>query len=1166
MNELSIKNIKDEYNDFREKMISSIKNPKISNFIYPFEECYLIDETFIKELEYYLSRNLFPNTEPIIINDFNSAINYLTKSKTISLINKRIIEIIGYRNILMNCKTVLCYGGNNKLIIEFKDGRDNKSFLIISPSNENKISRYIFIITNNKIQSLYESIFNNTYNQFKTKKIIVPFEEYQNNNKNPANINSYNPTPTPNYNQGYNPYVNNNNINQNRQLPVRENLLSIFIYIFYYEKYLHENNNGINLFNNNEKYCLINPEWLQKFKEYYNYRNLSYSLKNNNKYNSLNYNNLDENKINDIINDYYLNENILNFQKAKLSPYLKEISHANCILNNNFKSFNNTLFILEGIIIPDKIMKLIKTLDTNLSSIKPKNIIFKQNMIIYIIYKKIIISNLNYNLFNPKFVFILNSKELVQNEIKKILNSNSVIEYIKFMNCNENEKDILQSLRNEKGEEIGKLIIINKESKIQKKSTYNNQMKTTSAPKGIITPSGNEKIYNLTKSQESLSNGGNFGINKPKVLISNSLEKKEHITSQSQNIPSSSLNQSNNPNQIGISQLIINQNQSQNPQNQQTILRGRKKEGNSNNQQQLLNEMNKLKKDNDYLQGELKKSMIELEKKKIIIEKLQNKYNEIMNIYERLKYDLNESQKEISFLRSKSADILQKEQIIKKRENILKQREYAVSKKEKELNEKINFLEDKENIIEKENQEIDSKRKEFQKDYEIKKKLKQEINNLIIQRNYLINEIKKCQEEHKKLMSQIQSIENKHKLINNMNQNNKVNENKNNNKNINKKVQPIKTYKIPPLIGLNNIGSTCYKNSVLQCLSQTASLTNFFLRDTSKKRIFNNNVALKNKNQIQLCPAYYNLIQNLWAKNGSKSFSPNAFMNVIENMTKNNPLSFKANEAGDAKDFIIFILEELHKELKKSMKSNNNQQEIPFNQYDRKSTLNHFIEEFKESCSIISDEFFGFNETNTICMYCKKNYNSRGLHNPICYNFGIFNCLIFPLEEVKNMKNNSMKNNYIQINNNRVSIYECFYYNQKTDYFTGENRNYCNICKQLSDAIYTSKIFVSPNILVMILNRGKGNIYNVKLDFTEYIDITQFVQQRDCPQLIYSLYGVITHIGESGPNAHFVASCKSPVDNKLYRYNDAIVNPINNLQKEVIDFGTPYILFYKKNY
>jgi len=131
------------------------------------------------------------------------------------------------------------------------------------------------------------------------------------------------------------------------------------------------------------------------------------------------------------------------------------------------------------------------------------------------------------------------------------------------------------------------------------------------------------------------------------------------------------------------------------------------------------------------------------------------------------------------------------------------------------------------------------------------------------------------------------------------------------------------------------------------------------------------------------------------------------------------------------------------------------------------------------------------------------------------------------------MKNRLMEqNNNMQINNNIVTIYDCFYYNQKTELFTGEDRNYCNICKQLFDSTYISKIFVSPKILVIILNRGKGNIYNIKLDFSEIIDITQFVQQRDCPQLIYNLYGVITHIGQSGPNAHFIASCKSPIDNK----------------------------------
>ena len=85
------------------------------------------------------------------------------------------------------------------------------------------------------------------------------------------------------------------------------------------------------------------------------------------------------------------------------------------------------------------------------------------------------------------------------------------------------------------------------------------------------------------------------------------------------------------------------------------------------------------------------------------------------------------------------------------------------------------------------------------------------------------------------------------------------------------------------------------------------------------------------------------------------------------------------------------------------------------------------------------------------------------------------------------------------------------------------------------------------------------------MDFNEVIDLTQFIVMKDMPLIIYSLYGVITHIGESGPNAHFVASCKSPIDSKWYRYNDSIVSRIKDIKKEIIDFGTPYILFYQKN-
>ena len=408
--------------------------------------------------------------------------------------------------------------------------------------------------------------------------------------------------------------------------------------------------------------------------------------------------------------------------------------------------------------------------------------------------------------------------------------------------------------------------------------------------------------------------------------------------------------------------------------------------------------------------------------------------------------------------------------------------------------------------------------------------------------NYLLNKNKELEKEIEEKQKVILNMQEKYNLLINA-------------------MKPTQ----PKLRGLNNIGATCFMNATLQCLSQTKALTNYFLNEKNRNKIINNNIALKNKYELQLCPVYYELIQKLWEENGPKSISPNNFMNIIEKM---NPL-FKKGQAGDSKDFIIYILEQLHKELKKAVSSaNNNNVNKPLDQYNKYNAFMHFFEEFSKECSIISDIFFGFTETTNICLNCKNNYNSKGLDNPICYNYGIFNCLIFPLEEVKNMKNANLNNyvNYIQVNqNNSVSLNDCFLYNEKGELFNGQNKNYCNMCKQLGESLYTSRIYSSPNVLVLILNRGKNNVYNVKLNFSETIDISQFVIERDKPKMIYNLYGVITHIGESGPNAHFVASCKSPIDNNWYRFNDAIVNPIENFQKDVLEFGTPYILFYLKN-
>ena len=158
---------------------------------------------------------------------------------------------------------------------------------------------------------------------------------------------------------------------------------------------------------------------------------------------------------------------------------------------------------------------------------------------------------------------------------------------------------------------------------------------------------------------------------------------------------------------------------------------------------------------------------------------------------------------------------------------------------------------------------------------------------------------------------------------------------------------------------------------------------------------------------------------------------------------------FKNGDPGDSKDFIIFILEQIHRELKKSIINITNlKTSQPLNQYDRQSAFNYFFEGFQKECSIISDIFFGFNETTNVCTYCQNYYHSQGLNNPVCYNYGIFNCIIIPLEEVR-----KMKNNYNQMfNNNVVTLYDCFMYNQKVEFMMGENAMYCNYCRQTANS------------------------------------------------------------------------------------------------------------------
>ena len=482
-------------------------------------------------------------------------------------------------------------------------------------------------------------------------------------------------------------------------------------------------------------------------------------------------------------------------------------------------------------------------------------------------------------------------------------------------------------------------------------------------------------------------------------------------------------------------------------------------------------------------------------------------------------------------------------------------------------------------------------------------------------------------------------------------------------------------FKESPLIGLQNIGATCYMNSTLQCLCHIEKFINFFKYDEQAE-----NLAKNNKDK--LVSSFKLLIDNLWPNNYKKGVTEKYYVpqEFKEKISKMNPL-FEGIAANDAKDLVNFIIMTLHLELNRVKGNNNNiVKNKSINQSDPQAMFKCFLEDYqKENNSIINELFYAINCNSTQCTICKNylinyqtyfflifpleevrknkenninnnnnfninynnNYNNNfnnfnnGLNNNYnnlsqsynannynnlsqsynannynnlnqsynannfnnlnqSYNANNYNNLNQSLNSYNNIYNN-VSNNYnnmagnfnnlsksvrvnnsnnlnITVNNNSnssinningVTIYDCFDFDRKVNLMSGGNQMYCNNCKCNTDCTICTNLVTGPEILIIILNRGQGIEFDVKINFEEELDLSNYIQFNNKSRM-YQLIGVITHIGESSMSGHFIAYCKDPISGKWHKYNDAMVNEVENFQNEVINFAMPYLLFYQR--
>ena len=163
------------------------------------------------------------------------------------------------------------------------------------------------------------------------------------------------------------------------------------------------------------------------------------------------------------------------------------------------------------------------------------------------------------------------------------------------------------------------------------------------------------------------------------------------------------------------------------------------------------------------------------------------------------------------------------------------------------------------------------------------------------------------------------------------------------------------------------------------------------------------------------------------------------------------------------------------------------------------------------------------------------------------------------------LSNPDLNPNSIYFPNNTVDIFDCFNYAKKIDVMEGDNAMYCEYCKQTCQSSFSTLLTTGPEILIIILNRGQEAQFDVKIIFPLELNLMQYIELQNTG-CYYELIGVISHIGNN-IGGHFIAFCKSYHQkdfNRWYKFNDSIVTPVNDFNKEVAQYGIPHVLFYKK--
>ena len=335
-------------------------------------------------------------------------------------------------------------------------------------------------------------------------------------------------------------------------------------------------------------------------------------------------------------------------------------------------------------------------------------------------------------------------------------------------------------------------------------------------------------------------------------------------------------------------------------------------------------------------------------------------------------------------------------------------------------------------------------------------------------------------------------------------------------------------------------------NSVLRCLHSYPNLNKLFL--DKEKDITNN----KDNNLV----SFY-FLKALKSLSGTDEYFFHdclLFFRTelsIENSRINR--NIEENEEIDPLYFLLYLLEEIHKELnpkKKVIEDKENEKNkyvinLKFNEEsedkgNKMKVLNNFIKSQENQDSPIYHLFYGLIKTKIVCQVCK---NSN-------YSFSNFSYVIFDISEKRNNEDFNLVNGF-----KKQSFSEKLIKPGEPDQI------YCQTCLRYQVHYEFNQYFTLSNQLIICFYYGvdnKKNLNKINIDFPKDLDLSDCVEDKNSPKKYY-LVGSINRNIENGKEK-FVYFARDP-EKKNWMYesknNSTAIDGIKNE-------GQIVMLFYNK--